>query len=269
MFSVVIPMYNGKKSIIKCIESVLNQTRLDLIDEVIVVNDGSTDGCDMVLKEYLGQGTKYSDFVNVINIKNSGVSAARNIGIMHSSSEWIAFLDCDDVWKENKTEKQFLTIKKYSNIKFLGGNRDGELHTIGNEEDDGLYSLDAKTMLFKPWPHTSTIVVKKDTLVEFGNFDTSRSYCEDIQLWMKIANKYKAFYLYDSLEFFGDGKPSFGFSGLSANLKKMHEGMVLNVKEAYKEKYIGLLTYVVLLEWEQVKYFRRILLTKMQYRHKR
>lgn len=260
MFSVVIPMYNSSKSIIKCLESVINQTRRNLIDEVIVINDGSMDDSLEKVKNWLNDSHK-SIPVNIIDIENSGVSSARNIGIEYANSEWIAFLDSDDVWKPNKIELQYNVIKQFPEILFLGGNRDYEQHRYGCKYFDNLYRLSALQMLIKPWPHTSTIIARKYVLEEFGCFDISRSYCEDIQLWMKVAHKYGVYYMYESLEYFGDGKPSFGHSGLSANLKKMHKGMNDNLREAHKLGYINFFTFISLLVWEFLKYIRRIALT--------
>ncbi len=85
--SVVIPAYNAEKYIGRAIDSVLAQTRQP--DEIIVVDDGSTDNTPNAIKSY---GSK----VYYIHQENGGASVARNTGIEAAKSEWIAFLDADD-----------------------------------------------------------------------------------------------------------------------------------------------------------------------------
>ncbi|MBM2835200.1 MAG: glycosyl transferase [Candidatus Brocadiaceae bacterium] len=93
--SVVIPTYNRAPYVIMAIESVLAQSYQDY--EIIVVDDGSTDGTRDVLEPY-------RDRIRYMYQDNKGVSAARNTGIQESRGEWIAFLDSDDEWLPNKLE---------------------------------------------------------------------------------------------------------------------------------------------------------------------
>ena len=94
--SVIIPLYNKVQYIRRTIESVLSQTIQDF--EVIIVNDGSTDGGEMIVEEY------DDSRIHLINQVNQGVSAARNQGVHVACSELIAFLDADDEWKPEHIE---------------------------------------------------------------------------------------------------------------------------------------------------------------------
>src|SRR5690606_14632398 len=94
------------------IDSVLNQTFTDF--EIVVINDGSTDGGEELVRE------KYGDFVTLLNQKNQGVSIARNKGIEKVKYPWIAFLDADDVWSPTYLEKIFHVISSYPNHKIFG-----------------------------------------------------------------------------------------------------------------------------------------------------
>ena len=114
MISVVIPMYNSRESIVDCINSVLNQTRFDLIDRIIVVDDGSTDNSEELVKKEF----KKEEKIKIIIKENGGVSSARNVGIREADSEWIALLDSDDVWLPEKIEKQWDQILKNDQILF-------------------------------------------------------------------------------------------------------------------------------------------------------
>lgn len=86
MISVVIPLYNKEELITETVRSVLNQTFADF--ELLIVNDGSTDGS-------LAVASAISDpRIKVITIENSGVSVARNVGIKAASHDWVAFFGC-------------------------------------------------------------------------------------------------------------------------------------------------------------------------------
>ena len=94
-FSVILPLYNKEKEIANTLKSVLNQTYK--ADEIIVVDDGSTDNSKEVVK-------KFKD-VKLIEQKNCGVSCARNRGIKEARNEYICFLDADDLWEEDFLEE--------------------------------------------------------------------------------------------------------------------------------------------------------------------
>ncbi len=95
--SVIIPVFNGERYLVEAVESVLAQTRS--ASEIIVVDDGSTDGS----AELVGG---YKQSVLYVRQTNSGTAAARNRGIRESSGEFVAFLDQDDWWEPNKLEQQ-------------------------------------------------------------------------------------------------------------------------------------------------------------------
>jgi len=103
--SVIIPTFNRADSVQKAIDSVLAQTFSDL--EIIVVDDGSNDGTGEILKRRYGNRIRYHAQHNL------GPSAARNNGIAHSRGEWIAFLDSDDLWENDKLEWQFKALLQF------------------------------------------------------------------------------------------------------------------------------------------------------------
>lgn len=89
-FSIVIPLYNKRNSLRDCIESVLNQSYDDF--ELIVVDDGSTDGSAEIVREFSDER------IRLVEKENGGVSSARNLGVKLAKNPWIAFLDGDDIW---------------------------------------------------------------------------------------------------------------------------------------------------------------------------
>ncbi|GGA98963.1 glycosyltransferase family 2 protein [Agarivorans gilvus] len=106
MISVVIPLYNKSNYISRAINSVLNQTMA--VHEIIVIDDGSTDNSAEIVSASF-------PMVKLISQSNSGVSAARNTGILHSKGEYIAFLDADDYWTEHFINNINFLIKRYPN----------------------------------------------------------------------------------------------------------------------------------------------------------
>lgn len=93
--SIVVPVYNTEKYVRDCLESLVNQSLEDI--EIIMVNDGSTDGSLTILKEY---EHKYPDKIRIVDKENGGMSDARNAGLKHATGEYIGFVDGDDYVKE-------------------------------------------------------------------------------------------------------------------------------------------------------------------------
>lgn len=259
--STIIPLYNAEKTIVNTINSVLNQTYEDPI-EIIVINDGSTDESEKLVLEIIMQNTT-NRIIKLINKPNAGVSSARNRGIKEAIGEWIGLLDSDDIWLPTKLEKQMLEIEKNLDIEFIGTNRNDEYYPFFKKSEQNLYTLDAKEILLKWWPSTPTVLIKKEILLKTNLYDEERAHAEDGDLWLRIAQYCKIYVLNERLVLVGDGKRSFGESGLSANMPKMYQGEILALKGAKKRKQINALEYLGLYFWLTVKYYRRILIVKI------
>ena len=256
MISVVIPAYNSESTIKDSIDSVLSQTRSDLIGEILVVNDGSRDNTAGRVEQLYASEKR----VRVISKENGGVSTARNAGIKAAKGEWIALLDSDDVWLPEKLEKQWAEIEKNGDIVFIGCNRNQENLHYGTKAGENLYRLDLRQLLMKTWPHTSTALIKCTVFQTVGYFNEEMRYSEDAELWNRIALQHPLYYVAESLEIAGGNKLSFGQSGLSSNMKGMYDGSVRNLKDLYKRKAISLPFYVFLRAFYWAKYVRRILI---------
>jgi glycosyltransferase involved in cell wall biosynthesis len=103
LVSIVIPTYNRCRYLVEAVECVLAQTYEPI--EVIVVDDGSTDGTAAAMERFVGRA-------QYLTQENQGPSAARNLGIGHSTGEYIAFLDSDDLWAPTKVEKQVAILER-------------------------------------------------------------------------------------------------------------------------------------------------------------
>lgn len=257
--SVVIPAYNSENVIVRALESVRLQTCLEYINEIIVVNDGSTDSTAFEVERY---AKKYPYLnIRIINQENAGVSRARNVGMLNALGTWIALLDSDDEWFENKIERQIDEILFNDSIDFIGGNHTSSPLTILGRKIDRLHKANIQEICIKMFPQTSTVLFKKSIFDEIGGYDEERHYSEDRQYFLRICHAYGYYYLPEQNVHYDRGKRDFGERGLSGNLKGMQEGNRLNFMELLKQKKISLPFYIVITIFDELKYLRRILLS--------
>lgn len=113
--SLVIPVYNVEKCLVRCLNSVINQTFTDL--EIICINDGSEDNSLSILQEY----SKKDERIRIINQQNAGLSAVRNVGIDVARGKYISFIDSDDWIDLDFCEKLYSSAEKYSADIAVGG----------------------------------------------------------------------------------------------------------------------------------------------------
>lgn len=196
LISVIIPTYNSKDFLPEAVASVLNQTYKNW--ELIIIDDGSTDGTEGSIKKIVNKADKINYFHKI----NGGQASARNYGISKSKGELIAFLDADDVWEKNKLEIQISTLKKIdADIIFTGslafGNYNGSY--IGLPENQrGIQS--GETMFKELWYNcgitNSSVLIKKNSLVQLGGLDESQELrgSEDYEYWLRMAKKNMTFF---------------------------------------------------------------------------
>ena len=259
-FSVIIPLYNAETTIMKTLDSVKHQTYFKYIQEIIIVNDGSTDGSMAVVERYKQYNTEMP--LVVINKENGGVSSARNVGLNIAKGSWIALLDSDDCWFTDKLEIQVELIVENSEIDFLGGDINPFGLNILGKKIRTLYKANIHDLCLKVFPQTSTAVFRRSICEEIGGYDESQNHGEDVNYFMKICNAYNYYHMPRQMVSYGSNKRGFGVSGLSANLKKMHEGSIKNIKELQKKGIIGFDFYMVLRLFYFCKYIRRQIITK-------
>ncbi len=183
-FSVIIPTHNRYASLKKAIDSVLAQTYTDY--QLLVIDDGSTDETPSVEHEYAGK-LKY------IPQEHSGVSAARNRGIVESASPWLTFLDSDDTWLPHKLTVHHRYINSHGEA--------GRIHQVdetwirkGKRVNPRRKHAKRGGWIFPDSLHLclvspSAVAVKRDLLEETGLFDEKLPACEDYDLWLRIAWK--------------------------------------------------------------------------------
>ncbi len=189
-FSVVIPLYNKENYIYNTLKSVLSQSFQDF--EIIIVNDGSTDGS-------LGELSRIQDHrIQVLNQTNKNVSDARNLGIKHANANYIALLDADDIWYPNHLEDSKKLIESFPNCGLYCTAYDTLFYskTIVNGQysgiDDDFFGIVPDyfaNSLIDGIALTSAVVIPKDIINKYGGFNTHIRSGQDTDLWIQIALK--------------------------------------------------------------------------------
>ncbi len=191
--SVVIPTFNRSDLLQRALKSVMKQSLKP--DEIIVIDDGSTDTTKSMIKNNFPQ-------IKYFNNKKKGVSSARNMGILKSSHNWICFLDSDDEWNECKLSKQRDYIKKNIHARFIHTNeiwyKNGKLFNqkkIHKKVGGFIFENCLKLCCISP----SSVMIRRDLFRECGNFDENFEVCEDYELWLRISSKSKIDFLEEKL----------------------------------------------------------------------
>jgi len=185
LVSIIIPTYNRREMLKEAIDSVLAQDYAE--KEIIIVDDGSTDGTRDLTKEYQGR-------IKYIYTENSGVSAARNIGIKEAKGELIAFLDSDDLWMPAKLSYQVeyfndnpdIHICQTEEIWIRNGKRVNP-KKIHKKYSGWIFEKCIPLCIVSP----SAVMIRKKLFDNIGLFDEDMPACEDYDLWLRIASRYQ------------------------------------------------------------------------------
>jgi len=186
-FSVIIPTYNRENFIETAVKSVLAQTFKDF--ELVVVDDGSTDNSRDRLRRYDSQ------FLYIYQ-ENNGPSNARNRGLKEARGEYIAFLDSDDRWTNNKLEEGDRYIANCNeNLVFHTQElwyKDGKIHNPKKKH------MKPRGYIFKNClklcsVSISTAVIKRIVFEKIGKFDETLPVCEDYDFWLRVSLNYPIF----------------------------------------------------------------------------
>lgn len=256
--SVIIPVYNAQRSIIRALDSVITQSNYSNEFEIIVVNDGSTDNSRNLIENYASKHIGYN--IKVINKENGGVSSARNVALKAARGKWIALLDSDDEWLPDKIKRQLDFINRHPNAAFVGTNLVGRLPRVGFKIVDCPTKLKVKDTLITMTPQTSTVLFKRMILDTIGLYNENLTHGEDGDLWLRIISNYESWFLPDELVIFDNGKKGFGGNGLSGNLTKMQNGIRRLNKVALRNSQINWMEYILISFYNEIKYIRRKLI---------
>ncbi len=236
--SVVIPLYNKERYIRRAIDSVLSQTVKDF--ELVVVNDGSTDGSSEVVRGISDKRIRF------INQENAGVAAARNTGIKNSSCDLIAFLDADDAWEPQFMEtildlrRRFPRAGAYATARKVKRKCGREKHLrfagIPDAPWSGIIPDYFRSVCLGPPPVcSSSVAIHRAIFDSVGFFPEGERIGGDQDMWLRIAVKYEiAFSNYVGAIYYMDAdnrvcnqyKNLYGYALLESANKAIEEGVV-------------------------------------------
>ncbi|PVH25606.1 glycosyltransferase family 2 protein [Sphingobacterium corticibacter] len=255
--SVIIPMYNAEKFVLRALESIMKQSYNGNF-EVIIINDGSTDDSLAIVEAFVSQCKSSHHAFKIIDQANGGVSKARNVGLNIATGEYIAFLDADDEWLDRKTSVQINFLLKFSDFSFVTALRNDDVLSFPYVLINNLYAhVTIKKLLIKIVGQTSTAIFRREVLKLTDVFSEDQKFSEDANFWMRVCEHYKMVVLNERLVITGQGKPNFGSSGLSSNLVEMERGVQTNIRQMFKRGNINLLEYYFFKVYSQAKYIRR------------
>lgn len=190
---IVMPVYNGAKTISQSIESVLNQTHQNF--RLLIVDDGSTDNTEEVCKYYLSD-----ERIQYVKYEHRGISETLNSGIALSTSEYIARQDADDVWLPWHLDVLLYKLEKNPQLDLIGSrvvvkeedtpekvNLSSQNHLSG----EGLWLA----LAYRNWFNHSTVIFKCSAYREAGRYDPNCDGFEDWHMWSRMVTKDNAMLL--------------------------------------------------------------------------
>lgn len=227
--SVIIPAYNRAAEVRNAIESVLAQTFSNL--EVIVVDDGSSDGTGKIL------GEVYGDRIRYFAQANQGASVARNKGLAEARGEWVAFLDSDDLWEREKLEWQLKALERfspqcgacYTDVRLFNHSETRALFQMSEEsyrhEGTMGVNLDVLKLLVRPGGAgmvvcPSSLVARADKVRETGGLDPRLRFQQDTEFMFRLAMLTNFCYVNRALVWFDRSPAEIRHAGVSAEWNK-------------------------------------------------
>jgi glycosyltransferase involved in cell wall biosynthesis len=245
--SVIIPTYNRASKVRSAVESVLAQAISDL--EIIVVDDGSTDGTAHILRETYGGRIRY--FAQA----NQGQSVARNKGLEEARGEWIAFLDSDDLWEKDKLELQFKALEAfgpqcgacYTDVRLINHPETRTLFEMAEEgfhhsKNGGLNPDVLQILVRAPGAgmvvFLGSLVARADAIQKTGGFDPNLRFGEDTDFMFRLAMITGFCYVHKPLVLFDRSPMESRHAGVSTDWNKLE--FVLEQTRIRFEKFMGL-----------------------------
>lgn len=199
-FTIIIPLYNKENFVQKTIDSVFKQTFQDF--EVLIIEDCSTDKSLAIAQLNENKRVKI-----IRHYKNKGLSASRNTGIINANSDFLVFLDADDLLKPMYLEKLFSLINNFPTAKLFATNyeevfnKNKIINTIINLEnaDDCLINDFFEANIKQPLYSPSSLCVEKTVFYEIGFYNEKITYSEDVDFNIRANIKFKLAYSNEKL----------------------------------------------------------------------
>lgn len=180
LLSVVMPVYNGEKYLAEAIESVLSQSYSHF--EFIIIDDGSTDGTELVVSEYVKKDAR----IRYLKLeKNAGISNALNIGIKFSKGEYVVRMDCDDIACPDRFSKQWQYFRENAASTDILGSY---FCLFYDESPNECMTIPVSSRNFHDGNspvHHPTCMIKRDIFFQHGWYDSEYDNAEDVDLWFR------------------------------------------------------------------------------------
>ena len=251
-FSIIIPCYNAEVTITKTLASCLNQTFTDY--EIIIIDDCSTDNTINLIKEI------NSDNIKIYKLSsNKGPSYARNYGWEKAKGDYICFLDSDDIWYYKKLEIIADVLIKNKQIFFLAHGfsiKDFDFKLVQLDSNKPI-KINYISLLLLNRAATPCVVIKNNLISE--RFDENMKYCEDHDLWVRLAILYEFYFLPIKLTTLN--RPILQPGGLSASRLAMRIGEIKMYLNISKSKKWIIFIFPFLCIYSILKYFINIFTT--------
>ena len=228
--SVVIPVYNGEKTIEESIASVLAQTFTDF--ELIIINDGSQDNTPKIVQQIIQETADLR--IKLYSYTNGGLATSRNRGIAKAQGEYISFLDADDLWTKEKLASQYHALQTHPQavVAYSGTNWIDEFGNVIKHASPPSFSGNIYNvlLLFNLVGSGSNIITKREALLKVGNFDESLKASEDWDLLIRLSAKY---------EFIGVDSPQILYrqspSSMSSRLNYQEQETIKVIRKAFRQ----------------------------------
>lgn len=188
--SVVVPVFNAQEYIGETLLAIARQTMTDL--EVLVVDDCSTDGSADIIKTQCAADARFSYHRSPSNF--GGPAGPRNLGVAASSSDFVAFCDADDLWVPHKLAVQLAVAEATGSTVVSGAICDfcdGDTLPVFEAPTTSppIRRISHARLLIKNWIALSSVLVRRQALLDVGGFNTARSHVavEDYDMWLRIT----------------------------------------------------------------------------------
>lgn len=199
LISVIIPTYNRKDLLLDAVKSILAQEPKNY--EIIIVDDGSRDGTQEYVESFIRENSgKVNTPIRFFEKTNGGVAAARNFGIKESRGEYLAFLDADDVWIKGFLPAVTEYFKSHKSISIVYTDQRISVDYI-TEKRSRFQKNPPKSKFPIPFfidnspIQISSVVMKKEVLLDVGGLNENLRIHEDVELWNRISEKYEFGYI--------------------------------------------------------------------------
>ena len=231
--SIVCPTFNSSHFIEKTLTTIIKQTLKPY--EIIISDDGSEDNTLIIINNFIRKNGKNLSW-HVLKNKHKGPGSARNLGIYKAKGEWIAFIDSDDLWEDNKLEEVEQAIKKFPRHNLFCHDEllvtvNGKIKRLSHGKRYTEEKPLTKQIYFANIFSTSAVVCKRDLLVKSGCFNETLMSGQDYELWLRMSPRIYPFFLHKVLGKYVQRKDNISSNNLISRMKNEFKIAILHRKK--------------------------------------